>query len=92
MAIDWNNTRDSRKWSGWFTHADTKCDFHWRANDTGIWPDLPHLILVGPDYLPEPQRLRFGRVLKTVAHVAIDEADDGSPVLERWPLGRNVAY
>jgi hypothetical protein len=88
MAIAFNH----RNWRGYFTHADTKCGFHWRDNDTGQFPMLPHLILVGPDYLPEPQRLRFGRVLKTVAHVAIDEADDGSPVLERWPLGRNVAY
>jgi len=29
---------------------------------------------------------RFGRILKTVAYVAIDEAADGSPVLEKWQI------
>jgi hypothetical protein len=35
---------------------------------------------------------RYARVLKTVAWVVINEADDGSPVWERWELKANREY
>jgi hypothetical protein len=35
---------------------------------------------------------RFARILKTVAYVAVDEAADGSPVIEKWSLAYNNVY
>lgn len=35
--------------------------------------------------------VRFARILGTVAHVAVDEAADGSPVLEKWRISAHVA-
>ncbi len=47
--------------------------------------DLPHQLYTidGP---------RLCRVLKTVAVVCVDEAADGSPVTERWPLACHRFY
>lgn len=30
--------------------------------------------------------VRFAKVLKTVAYVAVDEAEDGTPVIEKWVI------
>ena len=32
---------------------------------------------------------RYAKVLKTVAYVVVDEAADGSPIVEKWQLKRN---
>ena len=49
-------------------------------------PDLPHTVYVGAG------ETRAARVLKTVAYVAVDEAADGSPVLEKWKLRDHRQY
>lgn len=36
--------------------------------------------------------VRFARVLKTVAHVAVDENADGNPVLEAWKIKQHLVY
>lgn len=35
---------------------------------------------------------RFAKVLKTVAYVVVDEAEDGAPVVEKWKTKRFQAY
>lgn len=52
--------------------------------------DYPHRVWVGG--YPQGSGWRYARVLKTVAHVVIDEADDGSPVVEKWELKSNITY
>ena len=49
-------------------------------------PDFPHMLYVGAG------EARLARVLKTVAYVVIDEAADGSPVIEKWPIRGHDQY
>lgn len=51
----------------------------------GFAQDFPHRVFVGPDGYDT----RVARVMKTVAYVVVDEAADGSPVVERWDI-KNV--
>ncbi len=62
----------------WFT-------FKLSTHSWGIQHDLPHEV----DVL---DGTRAARVLKTVAYVAIDEDQDGAPVLQRWEITRCKAY
>ena len=56
------------------------------AGDRGdVWVEYPHRIFTADGD-------RAARVGKTVAHVVIDEAADGSPVVEKWTLRRHRAY
>lgn len=51
----------------------------------------PHKVWVG-DKVSGGSGWRYARVLKTVAHVVTDEADDGSPIVEKWELKSNINY
>jgi hypothetical protein len=56
--------------------------------------DLPHVIYVrgvGQNGQSEGE-LRYARVLKTVAYVAVDEDEHGQPILEKWKLKKNSQY
>jgi hypothetical protein len=48
-------------------------------------PDCPHIVYVGDGF-------RYARVLKTVAWVAVGEADEGEPVLQKWKLRQHREY
>ena len=37
-------------------------------------------------------QVRVGKVLKTVAYIVIDEADDGSPVVHKWYIKNHRKY
>ena len=50
-------------------------------------PTFPHLVYVGPDHSTRPALVR-----KTVAHVAVDENADGTPVVERWFIRSHRTY
>ena len=52
----------------------------------------PHRVWVGGKGVCGMSGWRYARVLKTVAHVVTDEADDGSPVVEKWELKSNINY
>ena len=52
----------------------------------------PHRVWWGGKGIGGGSGWRYARVLKTVAHVVIDEADDGSPVVEKWELKSNINY
>lgn len=36
--------------------------------------------------------VRFGNVKKTVAYVAIDEASDGSAVMQKWKIKKHIVF
>lgn len=55
------------------------------ADGSDFAEDGMHIVYVQDGY-------RYARVLKTVAHVAIDENEDGSPVWEKWELSYNREY
>lgn len=51
-------------------------------------PDFPHRVFVGA----AGTDTRCARVLKTVAYVVVDEAADGSPVVEKWAIANFRKY
>jgi hypothetical protein len=73
---------------GEFKHAETKKYFNYGAADDP-WAkkhNLPHKIHVADG------KVRYGHVKGTVAHVAVDENDDGTPKMEKWPLAKHSKY
>lgn len=57
-----------------------------RPNDgVDFAEDCPHIIYTGG-------QTRYAKVLKTVAWVAVDEAEDGSPIFERWDIRQHRQY
>lgn len=75
---------------GSFRHRDTDPYFEYAvrpADDRGGWlgDDFPHLVYTGNE-------TRIARVLKTVAHVVVDELPDGDGVVEIWPLRQHRVY
>jgi hypothetical protein len=55
--------------------------FEYRVNTRPDLSDQPFEIFVGPH-----AETRFGNVLKTVAHVVVDEDANGEPVVEKWDI------
>jgi hypothetical protein len=54
----------------------------------------PHKIWVASPSQAEVSgyRYRYGKVLKTVAHIVADEADDGSVIVEKWNIKGRTDY
>lgn len=63
-----------------FTYQPTDPEWQW-----ALQHNLPHQIHVGTG-------VTCGLVLKTVAYVCIDEAADGTPVLEKWSIKKHVKF
>lgn len=72
---------DNKTPVGCFENVETKKTFEYgEASDS--WAakyNLKHEIYVADG-------VRFAKVLKTVAYVAVDEAEDGTPVIEKWVI------
>lgn len=58
------------------------------ADDRAGWlgAEFPHLVYVGGG------ETRIAKVLKTVAHVVVDEDGNGDGVVEIWPLQHHQRY
>ena len=52
-------------------------------------PAYDHQVFVGPFGQEET---RAARILKTVAYVVVDEASDGTPIVEKWDLKNHIIY
>lgn len=52
------------------------------------WAEYGMKVFVGP----MGEEHRFAKVLKTVAYVVVDEAADGSPVVEKWAIKSHREY
>lgn len=73
---------------GSFREADQRNLFEYAIRpDEGIdfAPDCPHIVYV-------QDGVRYARVLKTVAWIAVGENDDGSPIYEKWTLREHHQY
>jgi len=76
--------------AGLFTEKEHGNMFEYRARSEfspempGNFDGFPHEIFVGSGYAPD--MIRFGRVLKTVAYVVVDEDEFGNPVVEKWDI------
>lgn len=62
----------------WFTYQDTK----------DAWA-LSHGFTHEVDVL---DGVRYAKVLKTVAHICVDEDADGKPVIEHWKIKSHTEY
>ena len=67
-----------RDYGHWF-------DYRLTADPWALSHGLQHEIAVG-----QLGEIRFGNVLKTVAHVAVDEDENGHPVIEKWQIKNNI--
>jgi hypothetical protein len=74
------NDIDYRTIAGQFEEREHGHYFEYRAS-AGNFAGMPHEIFVGPN-----NETRFGRVLKTVAYVVVDEDAYGAPVIEKWDI------
>lgn len=70
--------------AGMFTEKDHGKNFEYRAS-AGNFAGMPHEIFVG-DGSTNGNFVRYGRVLKTVAYVVVDEDEFGAPVIEKWNI------
>lgn len=77
---------------GAFDGADYGIHFEYaeRPGDPEQWdfaPGFPHVIYVG-----DGDQHRYGKVLKTVAYVAVDEAEFNVAVVEKWKIKNQKDY
>lgn len=69
---------------GYFDVVDGADGFEYVRADVSPFPGYDHMIYVGVD------ETRYCRVLKTRAHVVVDEGADGEPVVETWLFRRHL--
>lgn len=70
---------------GQFQHKETRKFFEFRKTvDRTVrgFEAYPYEVFVGPS----AESVRFARILKTVAYIAVDEDECGNPVEEKWPI------
>ena len=48
------------------------------------WYSFTHKI-----FMENADDFRYGIVLKTVAHVCVDEDEYGNPIIQKWPIRRS---
>tara|TARA_Y100000389_G_C17427394_1_gene500391 strand:- start:822 stop:1082 length:261 start_codon:yes stop_codon:yes gene_type:complete len=82
----WTHTKDP---IGAFVEKEVGNHFEFSLNDRDTWCDYPHKIWVG-DVVG--QGYRYGTVKKTVAYIAVDEDENGLPVVEKWSIKNYREY
>ena len=76
---------------GEFVEKDFGNYFHYSENNhcfLDFHKDYPHIVWVGGI----GQQYRYANVKKTVAYICVDENADGTPVIEKWQLKKNVTF
>ncbi len=70
---------------GRFTERELGKSFSYQStnNAWALANHLPYQI-----NFPNTGEIRFANVLKTVVYLAVNEAEDGRPVLEKWHIKR----
>lgn len=87
MALAPLSAYNQGKVLGEFTHAETGARFDYTAAPDKLWDRTEFdkaVWQIDGTY-------RFAKVLKTVAHVIVDETEDGF-VVESWPLKRHQVW
>ncbi len=75
--------------AGLFRHRETDATFEYAEvkDGNGQWfSDYTHKIFMTDG------SVRYATVMKTVAHVAVDEDECGNTVVERWPIKQHRVY
>jgi hypothetical protein len=77
-----SSTREMHLDQGQFREKTFGHSYNWKMSDRlSFGNEYPHEIYVGFN-----GETRFANVRKTVAYVVVDEAADGSPVVEKWEI------
>ena len=81
---------------GCFTEKDVGNYFEYsnnpdRKEGCEDWCCFPHLVWVG-DTAGGGWGYRYATVKKTVAYIVVNEDEYGKPVIEKWPLKKNIEY
>ena len=68
---------------GRFIHRETKCHFEFRATDNewALEQGFGYEVAVATQGMKNDQGYRFARLLKTVAHILVDQ-----DIVESWPI------
>lgn len=76
------------KIAGRFTEKEVNNTFDYKLTDDpwAIAQGFHHEIDCGHG------QFRFGNILKTVAHICVDDADDGSAVVQKWQIKQHRVF
>jgi len=77
---------------GCFREKDSGNFFEYSTNNESVFPDQPHKIWVTNPMEGIDSGFRYGKVLKTVAYIVIDEDEYGQPVLQKWNIKERNEY
>lgn len=74
---------------GQFREADTDNFFEYTDMNghRSPFPGFDHRVFVGPN-----GETRYARILKTVAYIVTDEAEDGTAITEKWAIKAHRTY
>lgn len=93
MAFAPNNEVGTGRILGCFREADFGQFFEYGkpAEDEHVWETIkdeyPHKVWVGSHGC-----FRWGKVLKAVAYIVVDEGIGGEPVVEKWQIRKHRKY
>ena len=73
---------------GCFREKETGNLFEYSVNNDGVYEDLPHKIWVTSPIDRIDQGYRYGKVLKTVAHIKLRDTQ----LPEKWEIKDRVEY
>jgi len=82
----WYHTKNAK---GQFVEKGFGNYFEYSDNNTGEFPEYPHLVWVGG--LVNDCGYRYANVKKTVVYIAVDEGVDGL-IEDKWNIKKNVVY
>lgn len=77
-----NESNNLPKILGSFRETEYKNYFEYAENNTGLFPEYPHIVYIGGDC-----GYRFANVKKTVAYILIDESID-----DKWKIQQHRQY
>ena len=81
---------------GVFVEKDTGNYFEYSINEDHMAADemggFTHKVWVGGEGVCGQWGYRYAVVMKTVAYIAVDEDDEGLPVVEKWHLKKCREY
>jgi hypothetical protein len=66
--------------------------FEFSANNDSVMTEFPHKIWVTTPKEGIDSGFRYGKVLKTVAHIVVDEDSECNPVVEKWNVKGKKDY
>ncbi len=85
------NGKNGDKIIGSFTEKTHSNHFEFKLVECALWGEwgCTHEVAVGGVH---GYHYRGAKVLKTVAYIAVDEADNGEPIWEKWSIKNHTLF